>query len=112
MELFEKFRQHFDELIIIFLISLLSMVVYLLSENTPMKARVKLAFLGFFISMIVSLPTYYTIGFNNLWALVFISAIFTVCGQFLPELVQTLFKKFVKKQVSERFGVSEDDDTK
>lgn len=110
MEFFEKFRQHMDEFVIMLLASLLGMVIYLLSEvSTPMRSRLRLALLGVFISISLSLPIYYFMKASSLFVLSLISTTLAVCGQFIPELAQTLFKKFVKKEVQDRFGVSEDD---
>lgn len=110
MDLIEKLRQHIDEFALMIVVGLLSMGIYMLSEkDIPFKARLRLAFMGFLIAMLFSLPVYYGMNANSLLWLVCITSIFTICGQFLPELLQTLFKKFVKKQIKDRFGVSEDD---
>ena len=110
VDLIEKLRQHIDEFVLMFVVGLLSMGIYMLSEkDIPFKARLRLAVMGFLIAMVFSLPVYYGMNAGSLLWLVCITSIFTICGQFLPELLQILFKKFVKKQIKDRFGVSEDD---
>ena len=87
------------------------MIIYMLSvKDMPLISKLRLAALGFFIAQVFSLPVYYSMGGKSLLVLSLIASIFTICGQFLPELLQTLFQKFVKKQIKDRFGVSEDDD--
>lgn len=110
MDLLEKIRQHIDEFIIMIVVGFISMGIYILSEkDAPLRHSFRLALMGFLIAQVFSLPIYYIMKAGSLWWLSVIVSILTICGQFLPELLQTLIPKIVKKQVKDRFGVDDND---
>lgn len=84
------------DILTILLFSGLGFAIYMLFHDGPIKARVKGAALGFFISMAFSYPAFLVFGYGKWWALAFISTSLTIAGQFLPELIQATLQKFAK----------------
>lgn len=92
------------DLLTIFFFSCIGFIIYLLAENDPIKKRMRGAFLGFFISIAFSYPTYLFVGGDNWWALSAISSVFAISGQFLPELIQSTFRKYATKKADKFTG--------
>lgn len=80
----------------------------MLAPNTDtLKTRVRGAFLGFFISLIFSYPVFLIVGAGKIWTLIPIAATLTISGQFLPELIQSTFKKYATNK-ADKFTRSDD----
>lgn len=104
------FEKQMDVFITMLIFGCVGMAIYMLSSNEPPKKKVRSAFLGFFVAMAFSYPTYVFIGGGHLWALAAISSVYTICGQFLPEFLQSIAPKFVRKALKDKFGVDSDAD--
>lgn len=103
-ELIKAIDAKATELAIMLLSACLGFCIYMLNTNEKMKYRLRGGALGFFVSMAFSLPTYYFIGQNSLWALAAISAVFAISGQFLPELITSTVKKYATKKANDITG--------
>lgn len=108
-DLINTLQEKSNEIITILFFSAISFIIYLLAPNSePLKQRLRGAFLGFFISMAFSYPAFLLIGNDKWWALAFISSVLTISGQFLPELIQSTFKKYAIN-VSKKYQGGEND---
>ena len=92
------------EIITVIFFGAIGFCIYMLNTNEPIKKRMRGAFLGFFISMAFSYPTYLFVGSGNWWALAAISAVLAISGQFLPELITNTFKKYAIKKANDITG--------
>jgi hypothetical protein len=103
--LIEQIHSRISEIVTIVFFSSISFVIYLLAKDEPVKKRLRGALLGFFISLAFSYPAFLFLGDGKWWALAAISSCLTISGQFIPEMIEDLFKKYVHK----KFGVKKDD---
>ncbi len=98
-----------NEIVTVLFFSAISFIIYLLAPNNePLKQRLRGAFLGFFISMAFSYPAYLLFGNDKWWALALTSSVLTISGQFLPELIQSTFKKYATN-ISKKYEGGEND---
>lgn len=116
MYLLEKLREHLDNIAIILIFSLMGMGIYALSSKEPPRLRAKNTFLGGLIAGSLSYPTWLYFGNDHVWALILITIGYTITGQFIPEFLQSVIPKAVKKISNiifkTRFGEDLDDDNK
>lgn len=84
--------------------SSIGFAIYMLSKEQPIKARIKGAALGFFISIAFSYPAWLVVGNDKWWALAGISSVLTISGQFLPELMTITFKKYATNKAANYTG--------
>lgn len=98
------------EILTILFFSGIGFCIYLLADNEPIKKRMRGAFLGFFISAAFSYPTWLFVGGSKWWALAGISSVLTISGQFLPELIQSTFRKYAINKANGLNGGHKNDD--
>lgn len=107
--LIDALKDKMGEIFTILFFSAISFIIYLLAQNNePIKNRIRGAFLGFFISIAFSYPVFLVIGREQWWALASISSVLTISGQFLPELIQSTFRKYATKKANDFTGDSND----
>lgn len=114
MYLLEKLREHLDNIAIILIFSLMGMGIYALSSKEPPRLRSKNTLLGGLIAGALSYPTWLYFGNGHVWALILITIGYCITGQFIPEFLQSVIPKAVKKISNiifkTRFGEDLDDD--
>lgn len=114
--LLEKLKEHLDSIAIIVIFSLMGMGIYALSSKEPPGLMAKNTFLGGLIAGALSYPTWIYFGYGHMWALILITIGYTITGQFIPEFLQSVVPKAVKKISNiifkTRFGEDLDDDHK
>lgn len=96
--LLKVLEERIGDIVTIVFFSAIGFIIYMLAPNNDtLRRRLRGAFLGFFVSIAASYPVFLAIGRDQWWALAAISSVLTISGQFLPELIQSTFKKYVKK---------------
>ena len=103
-QLFKILEEKLLDILTIIFFSGIGFSIYMLSKEHPIKARVKGAALGFFISIAFSYPVWLVVGNDKWWALAITSSVLTISGQFLPELIATTFRKYATNKASEYTG--------
>lgn len=73
-------------------------------NNDSLLRRIRMAFLGFFISMGASMPIWLAIGKDKWWSLALIASVLTISGQFIPELIQSTLKKYATNKANKFTG--------
>jgi hypothetical protein len=106
-DIIKVLHERIGDILTILFFSCVSFIIYMLAPNTEtVRTRMRGAFLGFFISLAFSYPVYLIFGNDKWWALAMTSSVLTISGQFLPELIQSAFKKYVTTKVN---NMTEDD---
>ena len=99
----------FIEFSLIAFVIFISFFIYLTSTTEPIKSRVRGAFQGGFIAVVFAYPVWTYIGKGNLAALILITAILCISGQFLIEPIQKAVPKYVKKVIDKLTGGNSND---
>lgn len=86
--------------LMILVFSILSMIVYAVSSKEQPRQLIKSTIAGGVIACILSYPTWLWIGRDEIWLLIPITFVYTITGQFIPEFLQSIVPKFVKKITS------------
>lgn len=87
----------FIEFTLIAFVIFVSFLIYLTSTTEPIRSRIRGGLQGGLIAVVCAYPTWTYIGRDNLAALVLITVIFCISGQFLIEPVQKAVPKYIKK---------------
>lgn len=106
MNIFKSLEEYAAHIALIIVICVLSMVAYFATSDEPIPKRKKSTLAGGVIALILSYPTWLAIGqfvnaqhVGEFW-LIPITFTYTVTGQFLPDFLQNVVPKFVKKIVN------------
>lgn len=103
MQILKTLESYAEHIILIIVFCILSMAAYALTSPEPPKSRTKSMFAGGVISAILSYPTWIFIGtltsqgVIEVWWLIPITFAYTVSGQFIPEFLQSVIPKLIKK---------------
>ena len=103
MNFLKNLENYIEHIVLIVVFSMLSMIAYALTSPEPPKTRTKSMFAGGVIAGILSYPTWLAIGsLTTLGALpvgwlIPITFVYTVSGQFIPEFLQSVVPKLIKK---------------
>lgn len=103
-ELIKSIEKNFTVFFIIVVTSVFSMTVYALSSKEEIKQRVKSMFSGGIIACLLTYPTWLYLGAKEPVLLIPITFAYTITGQFLPEFLQSIVPKIVKKFFSKKVG--------
>ena len=95
----QTIENHILVIICIFVFGIIGMGVFALSSDDTPKQKLKGAFLGFFVAVAFSYPTWVLVGQGQMWALMLITIVYTITGQFLPEFLQSIVPKITRKIV-------------
>lgn len=108
----EKLLNLLNEMVIEFtliaFVIFVSFFIYLTSTTEPIKSRIRGGLQGGLIALVCAYPTWTYIGKGNLAALVLITVILCISGQFLIEPVQKAIPKYVKKVLDKLTGGDSD----
>lgn len=103
MNFLKNIEDYLEHIALIAVFAILSMAAYALTSPEPPKTRIKSMLAGGVIAGILSHPTWLGIGFltpNGVlhvgW-LIPITFVYTVSGQFIPEFLQSVVPKLIKK---------------
>ena len=103
MQILKTLEDYAEHVILIIVFCILSMAAYALTSPEPPRSRTKSMFAGGVIASILSYPTWVGIGSMTsqglipVWCLIPITFAYTVSGQFIPEFLQSVIPKLVKK---------------
>lgn len=108
----EKLLNLLNEMVVEFtliaFVIFVSFFIYLTSTTEPIKSRIRGGLQGGLIASVCAIPTWTYIGRGSLAALVLITVIFCISGQFLIEPVQKAIPKYVKKVLDKLTGGDSD----
>mgnify|MGYP003560098870 CR=1 FL=1 len=114
MRILESLQEHIDHIALIVVFTVIGMCIYATSSQEPIKTRIKHTTLGGLIALGLSYPTWQVVGYGHLWALMLITVIYTIAGQFIPEFLQGVLPKAAKKVTNvifkRKFGEDLDND--
>lgn len=81
-------------------------IVYVLISQEPLKRKIVGGASGFLSALIFSQPL--SNLFSNGDGVHIYSAIIALCGQFIPQLIQSLVQKFSKLKLMDKLGLKDD----
>lgn len=87
----------FIEFTLMIFVIFVSFFIYLTSTTEPMRSRIRGGVQGALIAAVAAYPVWTYIGNGNLAALVLITIILCISGQFLIEPVQKAVPKYLSK---------------
>lgn len=103
MNFFKNLENYIEHIVLILVFSMLSMIAYALTSPEPPRTRTKSMFAGGVIAGILSYPTWLGIGYMTpagqlaVGWLIPITFVYTVSGQFIPEFLQSVVPKLIRK---------------
>lgn len=96
-KLLELINERIVEWVIILIGTFAGFFIYLTSTTDPIKSRIRGGIQGALIAGVASYPIWTYIGRNNLAALILITIILCISGQFLIEPLQKAIPKYLNK---------------